>query len=57
MLFQAVKINKWDGAAAKNAVDDAIREVNLFSIRQNFNKNINNVFIEKCLLYPYPSAA
>lgn len=23
-----MKINKWDGAAAKNAVDDAIREVN-----------------------------
>ena len=24
---EVVKINKWDGAAAKNAVDDAIREV------------------------------
>ncbi|NP_001040214.1 signal peptidase complex subunit 2 [Bombyx mandarina] len=24
---EAAKINKWDGAAAKNAVDDAIREV------------------------------
>lgn len=26
--LQTVKINKWDGAAAKNAIDDAIREVN-----------------------------
>ncbi|CAH0689944.1 unnamed protein product [Chilo suppressalis] len=24
---EVVKINKWDGAAAKNAIDDAIREV------------------------------
>ncbi|KAJ8729189.1 hypothetical protein PYW08_000770 [Mythimna loreyi] len=24
---ETVKINKWDGAAAKNAIDDAIREV------------------------------
>ncbi|XP_037977270.2 signal peptidase complex subunit 2 [Plutella xylostella] len=24
---EVVKINKWDGAAAKNAVDDAVREV------------------------------
>lgn len=28
-LFQTVKINKWDGAAAKNAIDDAIREVTI----------------------------
>lgn len=28
VFFQVVKINKWDGAAAKNAIDDAIREVN-----------------------------
>lgn len=26
-FFQTVKINKWDGAAAKNAIDDAIRKV------------------------------
>lgn len=28
-FFQNVKINKWDGAAAKNAIDDAIREVTI----------------------------
>ena len=32
VYFQTVKINKWDGAAAKNAIDDAIREVTIIFI-------------------------